>query len=275
MRAARVLLQVARIFGSLGHARRATALAQRALAIDARAARLSALQPVAVAVGRPIVPVICAAAELRAKDGRLEEARALLRLAVDADGLRVAAVRRLAELEQHMGDEAAARDVLDRLARGLLRFGRMHEFATVAEHYLTLSPHDPFILQALAHAHLRAGRARAALPRLQLLARLDPSDAGTLLELAEVHAGLRHRKAGLVALARWAWLRSRDGGTLDQVRAQLERAAKWWPTDEGWRDGVFALAVRGPRQTKISIGDVDLVLQSAEPPPPPPARLSA
>jgi thioredoxin-like negative regulator of GroEL len=270
-RAARVYLQCARIYGRRGHAQRARILAQRALALDPGAARLEVLAPVARAVGRGIVPLLCSVAERHMERGEVEAARDVLQLAVDTDPMRVHAVIRLADVLVAMGDPEGARTILDRLARGLLRMGRTANFLTLSDRLLALAPNDRFILRTVAHIHLRAGRAREALPKLQAMIRVDASDRHTVLTLAEVHAGLRERKAGLAALARYAWIRLRDGSRhYDEVQATLQRARNWWPNDRGWRDGIDALSSRGSEPRLVSIGELELVMLPAHPPPPPP-----
>ena len=279
-RAARVYLKCARIYGRQGHAQRARIMAQRALDLDVAIAQAEALAPVARAVGRSIVPLLCDVAENLATRMELESAREMLELAVQTDPMRIHAVQRLADMQVALGDPDAARRALDRLARGLLRMGRMSDFLPVAERLLALAPDDRFMLRTVAHVHLRAGRAREALPKLQAMIRVDAQDRHTVLTLAEVHAGLRQRRAGLAALARYAWIRLRDGNRhLVEVQSTLRRAAGWWPNDRAWREGIETLLGQSSEPRKVSVGELELIMLPAEPPPPPPLvnadRLSA
>lgn len=272
--AARAYLQAARILGRRGSPRRARLLVARAIELEPAMMTAAAVGPCAVAMGASIVPLLCDAADRHLAAAREEEARKLLRLAADADPMRVASVLRLVALELRAGNRVEAIERLDRLGRGLLELGRTRDFITVAERLIALQPDHRFFLRALGHAYLAAGRASRALPKLAALMRLQPRDPALVLRVAELYARQGQREASIAALARYAWLRLHAGAQHQaEVEAALDRAVEWIPNDGPWKTALLELGIStwvAERPRTIRDAGFDVIVLPAGPPPPPP-----
>lgn len=178
------------------------------------------------------------AAEARAATGDANGARELLSSVRTTHGRNAAAMKRVAELSEKLGDGTAALEsyrasllidgsqagVRVSLARLLARQGDDDGAALELESVLAASPNNDDAIVALVGPYRRTGRSRSALPRIVALVRRNVYSFDGLIALGEILMDLARERDALRAFERVLRFDPRHGEAI-RYRDRLQRSA--------------------------------------------------
>lgn len=226
-RAAVELLRLATLYADVGRVRDALAAVELAGQLQPACLLRHRLAPLVFRLG-PQGRVPCERAiEGHLAAARLEPARDLLALLVEAQPAVIELRHRLAKTELLLGRTRIAvrhlRIVLERYRDEQC----IAQLVPVAEELLRHGGHDAKLLWELTLIYLQADLHERALEKLEQLQRLLPSDLEIVERVANLQSRLGRLHASLGTL--WRLVREmRNAGADDvEVRALLERARNW------------------------------------------------
>ncbi|MEM9456627.1 MAG: hypothetical protein AAGF11_20785 [Myxococcota bacterium] len=239
-RASVELLRLAGLYANAGRGDEATQAITHARSLDPASLVRHRLAPVVFRLGVQGRPECERAIEGHLAAGRLDAARDLLALLVEAQPGEIEIRHRLAKTELLLGNSSAAILHLRAVVERYRDERRIAQLVPAAEELLRHDGPDAPLLWELTLIYLQADLHERALEKLEQLHRLVPSDLEIVERVANLQARLGRVHAALGSLWRLVCGMQNAGAGDAQIRDLLDRA-RHWSDEPRHRESIDAL----------------------------------